>query len=421
MISSGVPLRRALRVATAATVAVGVVYLVIVAGIITLVSSRLVGSTDNRLTNELANSRTLSLEQLSSRGSEEGDVDDPPVYFWRSTSSGSVTGGSSSAPAFPVELLKSSGKFPRSVSVAGRQFRFTDATASDGSRTYAAQSLAQEHDVRSLLFTSALGLSPILLALVFGSAFVIGWQASKPVEQARLRQLEFTADASHELRTPLTVIDAEVGLALGTDRTAAGYRAALERISGETHRLRKIVEDLLWLARFDSEPPSPPTELVDLAALVAHCADRFEPVLRSRRITFSVECTADGRPLVAAAPDWIDRLIGVLLDNATRYASSPGQIRLRVRSSTTAVSVSVDDDGPGIPVKERDRLFDRFHRIEATPGQGAGLGLAIADTVVRTTRGRWNVGSSDFGGASMTVTWPRARTRAGQRLAPSKP
>jgi signal transduction histidine kinase len=410
-----IPLRPALRVAAAATIAVGVAYLLIVAGIITLVSHRLVAETDKRMAASLAGSQTLSLAQLSSRGPAKGDADDPPVYFWRESAAGSVTAGATSSPTFPAALLRGSPRLPRSVSIGNSQFRFDAAAGSEGSRIFAAESLAQEHDVRNLLLTSALGVSPILLALVFGSAFVIGRQASKPVQQARIRQLEFTADASHELRTPLTVIEAEVGLALGADRTAAGYRAALERVSGESHRLRKIVEDLLWLARFDSEPPPPQMELIDLGALAEGGADRFEPVLRTRKIAFNVEATGDEPFLVAAAPEWIDRLIGVLLDNATRYAGSPGRVVLRVQGGATGVSLTVDDDGPGIAVDERERLFDRFHRIEATPGQGAGLGLAIADTVVRSTHGRWTVGRSEFGGASMTVSWPRVRARSTSR------
>jgi two-component system, OmpR family, sensor histidine kinase QseC len=109
-------------------------------------------------------------------------------------------------------------------------------------------------------------------------------------------------------------------------------------------------------------------------------------------------------------------LIGVLLDNATRYAKSPGQVVIVVDSSSGNVALTVADDGPGIPVAERPRLFDRFHRVEENGGQGAGLGLAIADAVVRTTHGRWSVGESTLGGARMTVTWPRVRTPSAPKL-----
>ena len=114
--------------------------------------------------------------------------------------------------------------------------------------------------------------------------------------------------------------------------------------------------------------------------------------------------------------EWIDRLIGVLLDNATRYAKSPGRIDVTVACTASQVALTVADDGPGIPVAERARLFDRFHRVDETGSEGAGLGLAIADAVVRSTHGRWTVGDSEWGGARMTVTWPRQRSGALPRL-----
>lgn len=416
-----VPLRPALRVATAATAVVGLFYALIVIGILTIVSAKLLHETDERVAQELADARQLSPAQLASRAEITRDSDDPPVYYWQINAAGVVTATSSDAFAFPVALLQGRSAAPRTAFVDGRDFRFEYVARADGSRIYAAESLAQPHHVRSLLTMSALVVSPALLAAVFVSAFVIGRSASKPVEQARVRQLEFTADASHELRTPLTVIEAEVGLALTTNRTASGYRDALQRVSGETPRLRKIVEDMLWLARFDSEPPAPQAEIVDLATVARQCADRFGPVVTSRNIDLRLTVNGDDHPHVAAAPEWLDRLIGVLLDNATRYAKSPGRVAITVESGSGHVSLTVADDGPGIPAAERPRLFDRFHRIEDNGGQGAGLGLAIADAVVRTTHGRWSLGESVWGGANMTVIWPRARTLAAPKLGSLQP
>jgi len=93
---------------------------------------------------------------------------------------------------------------------------------------------------------------------------VIGRSAAAPVERARLRQLEFPADASHELRTPLSVIEAEVRLALNAKRSALGIPARPRARGPRNKRLRGIVEDLLWLAGLDSLPAAPPTEAVDM-------------------------------------------------------------------------------------------------------------------------------------------------------------
>ena len=215
----------------------GLFYALVVVGILTIVSSKLLHETDERVADQLVDARQLSPAQLSSRADLRRDSDDPPVYFWQINAASVITATSPDAFVFPGKLKHEPSNGPRTVFVDGRDFRFDAVARADGSRIYAAESLAQPHHVRSLLMMSALVVSPALLAAVFVSAFVIGRSASKPVESARVRQLEFTADASHELRTPLTVIEAEVGLALTTDRTASGYREALQRVSGETPRL----------------------------------------------------------------------------------------------------------------------------------------------------------------------------------------
>jgi len=407
-VKAGVPLRSALRVATAATVALAVIYVVVVVGILTLVSGRLLNEADGRLDEQLLRSPSAGTSTALPGGL--GDADDAPVYFWRVSSGNVVTSQSPGAPGLPPQLLARGGRFPRTVTVSHSSFRFDAVASSDGSRLFAAESLAEAGHVRSLLIASALVVSPVLFAGVFVSAFIIGRQASKPVEVASRRQREFTADASHELRTPLTVIQAEVGLALAATRTADGYRDALQRVSDESQRLRRIVDDLLWLARFDAEPPPPQTELVDVATMAQVCADRFAPILVSRSVELEVD-GSDRSTQIAAAPEWIDRLVGVLLDNAIRHARSPGWVMMAVDVSANEVTLTIADDGDGIPVAERGRLFDRFHRIDNATGQGAGLGLAIADAVVRTTHGRWTVDDSARGGASMSVSWPRPRHR----------
>ena len=99
------------------------------------------------------------------------------------------------------------------------------------------------------------------------------------------------------------------------------------------------------------------------------------------------------------------------MDNACRYAGEAGQVRISVAAAASRVSLAVEDSGPGIPPRGRQWLFDRFHRA-ADDGQGAGLGLAIAGSIVRSTGGRWNVGDSALlGGARLEVSWRRHQPR----------
>ncbi len=236
-----------------------------------------------------------------------------------------------------------------------------------------------------------------------------------PIELARHRQLEFTADASHELRTPLSVIEANTSLALARDRDVEWYRAAFMRLDGETQRMRRLLEDMLWLARFDSLQGAPQSELVDLGVLAEKTGDRFRAVAELHGQTLALDMEP-GPHVVSAPPEWLDRLVGVLLDNACKYTPDGGTVRLRLGRTAAGFGLTVDDSGPGIPRTERARVFDRFHRAADTES-GRGLGLAIADSIVRATKGHWRIGSSAGGGSSMTVLWPRAlasRRQAGR-------
>ena len=181
--------------------------------------------------------------------------------------------------------------------------------------------------------------------------------------------------------------------------------------------MRRLLDDMLWLARFDAARPTAGAEPVDMGVLAARTADRFAAVAETRGLALRVHAP-DGGASVAAPPDLLDRLLGVLLDNACKYVPDGGTVDVTVARDGGRVALTVDDSGPGIPPGERDRIFDRFHRGDgegaASGGAGpegapgAGLGLAIADAIVRATGGRWQVGESPAGGARLSVSWPRA-------------
>jgi two-component system, OmpR family, sensor histidine kinase CiaH len=269
--------------------------------------------------------------------------------------------------------------------------------------------------------TAVLGIVELLfgiaaVSVIFLGAYAVGQRAVAPVERARQRQLAFTADASHELRTPLQVIEAETSLALLRDRSAEAYKHTIKQVAQEGRRLHAIVDDLLWLARFESEPTTPQSKLVDVREVVATALERFEAVASQKGISLTVGHASEAAPLVMAPPEWLERLAGVLVDNACRYTPDGGRIRLSTTTNGGRAWLSVEDSGPGIPEDQVARIFDRFHRASSKPG-GAGLGLSIADSVVRATGGHWRVTRSpDLGGAWFEVSWPLARPQKGQAV-----
>jgi signal transduction histidine kinase len=410
----------AARVALAATLLVGVVY----AGCVTIldgaVTARLVASVDARLREHLADTwpaKRVTVgtrrtdRDLKTRPDDDEDVGQAAIR---------LTTGAPDLPAGRVAL----GGGPATVLLGASSFRL-DQARRGGEWLVAGQSLAEQQHTMKVLRDGEAAVAPVLLLAMFAGSLVIGLRALSPVEQSRRRQLEFTADASHELRTPLSVISAEIGITLSAPRPAADYQAALRRIEDESQRLRRIVEDLLWLARFDSQPPPPGAEPLDLSTIAGQCAERFQAVAHSQSLDIAESEPPAHAAWISAPPEWIDRLTGVLVDNACRYAGPGGSVRLGVAARGNRVSLTVEDSGPGIPAGERDRLFDRFHRATGhgtvEQGGGAGLGLAIADSIVRSTGGHWRISESALGGALFEVSWRSISDRHWPRVGHRSP
>ena len=415
----------AVRVAAVATLIIAFVYVAAMAIFNVVDGGRLVSQVDMQLGDTLRDAQHgLAFGAATQPDGGDRDIGSPLILLWRVSPAGHQLAASANAPSLPATAWSRSDQ-PTTARLGTVTFRLKAAKA-DGSWLVAGQSLTNIEHIQRVLLAAETVAGPVVLAAVFLGTLVIGLKASGPVEQARRRQLEFTADASHELRTPLSVIEAETGLALSAQRSAGQYRNALQRVSRENQRLRHIVEDLLWLARFDSEPANPANGPVDVYTIAEVCADRFSVIASSRGIDLSVDSEGEPQAWITAPPEWVDRLTGVLVDNACRYAAVTDaaddiaaddiaaadvgpMVRIIVGCQGSRVTLTVEDTGPGIPEAERERLFDRFYRATADGG-GSGLGLAIADAVVRSTGGKWRVDDSPLGGARMQVTWHRSST-----------
>jgi signal transduction histidine kinase len=266
---------------------------------------------------------------------------------------------------------------------------------------------------------------PVLLGLLALTAGLVGaalLQHRREYELAGLRA-EFVSNVSHELRTPLAQIRmfAET-LLLGRVRSPEERRRSLEIIDQEARRLTNLVENVLHFSRAERGAVRLVPEPTDLGRLVRDVVDGFLPLARARQATLRTDLQEGVVALVDRAA--LRQMLLNLLDNAVKYGP-PGQ-RITVGSSGLGkrARLRVDDEGPGIPRKDRARVWERFWRLEREAESavaGAGIGLSVVGELARRHGGRAWVEDAPTGGARFVVELPVAASAAtGVSAAPGR-
>ena len=224
------------------------------------------------------------------------------------------------------------------------------------------------------------------------------------LEDAFARQSAFVADASHELRTPLTIMRGQLEvLAMDPHPSAERVRHVESLVRPEIDRMSRLIEDLLLLAHAADEDlvrPEPidlPDFLADVCAGLRAGTDR------------RLELAPVPPVVVTADPHLLAQAVRNLLRNAIVHTDAGGLVRLSVRQHGDTLRLTVDDDGPGVPAEQRERIFDRFTRLDHARGRdhdGAGLGLAIVQATAVAHQGRVGVRTSPEGGAQFVIDLP---------------
>jgi two-component system OmpR family sensor kinase len=230
--------------------------------------------------------------------------------------------------------------------------------------------------------------------------------AARDATEERLRRL--LADASHELRTPLTSIRGYAELfRRGADQDPGDLAAVMRAIEEESARMTRLVDDLLLLARLDDQQPLERRplaldDIVEAAVEAAKVVDRTRPLALDLGTRPTVVAGDGGR---------LRQLIDNLLSNTRRHTPPGTAVSVRLSTAADEAVLRVADTGPGIPIEEQERIFDRFFRLDGgrSPGRGGtGLGLAIVQAIATAHNGRITVANAQPRGATFELRIPLA-------------
>jgi two-component system OmpR family sensor kinase/two-component system sensor histidine kinase QseC len=214
-------------------------------------------------------------------------------------------------------------------------------------------------------------------------------------------QRHFVADAAHELRTPLTALKLQLGL-LRDSAPGAAQDAAIERLRAGIDRAVHLVEQLLALAR--AEPGASTTRVaLDLVEIARQALADVQPLAHKAGVALAL--TAPGPVPLEGDPQALRSAVRNLVDNAVKYGARHVRVEA-LRDAVGAPRLRVDDDGPGIPPAQRERVFGRFQRGEGGGAEGSGLGLAIVQAAARQQGASIVLADSPLGGLRAEVAWP---------------
>lgn len=285
-----------------------------------------------------------------------------------------------------------------------------------GNTTYLAFADANSAAGWKSLALTLVGAAIVALAAFFVISLFFSRWALRPVEQTWRSQRQFIADASHELKTPLTVILADASIALEhPERTVESQRQWIEGIQIEGQRMQGLVEDMLTLAKHDTaEVDAQATmgkqqEKLDLAGMAQRAVLQFEAVAFERGVEINVAENSSAPVFIDGVQGDIERVLGILIDNACKYAEADGRVVVGTKREGKHAVVQVTNTGTPIPSSDLPHIFDRFWRADearTSEAGGYGLGLSIARSIVEERGGTLSAQSSAERGTTFTAKFP---------------
>jgi len=198
------------------------------------------------------------------------------------------------------------------------------------------------------------------------------------LEDTLLREKQFTSDASHELRTPLSVIKGTLEVLVRKPREVPQYEEKINYCIKETDRMTKLIDQLLFLAKYDSGKVLPNKLHIDIKKLIADLATRLEPILSEKEI--KVNINDNGNTFAVADESMIEIIFENVITNSIKYSGTKSEIDIRFKDHESFLECIIKDNGIGMTDEQKRKIFDRFYRTDESRNSeagGFGLGLSI--------------------------------------------
>ena len=227
------------------------------------------------------------------------------------------------------------------------------------------------------------------------------------LEDAFLREKNFTADASHELKTPIAVLKGTLEVLIRKPREREYYETRIQFCLTELNRMSRMIDQLLLLARYESSKMNPHIETIVLSRHLENVIERVRPSALAKSISITVDHAEQA--LVAADPGMLDMILENILSNAVKYSPSRSLIAIVVERTTNAIVCRICDQGIGIPEEKLHAVFDRFYRVDESRNSstgGLGLGLSIVKKLADLQQIKISIESKEKCGTSFSLTFP---------------
>ena len=243
------------------------------------------------------------------------------------------------------------------------------------------------------------------MGVIFLISLVLSGFAVKPVKTAWEQQKQFVADASHELKTPLTVILANNNIMMShEDSTVKDEKQWLESTEEEAQHMKKLIDQMLFLAKSDAGETNIEMSEVDFSEIVEGASLNFEPVAFEKNVMIDAQIES-GITLRGNATQ-LNQLTHILIDNAVKYSSENSTVTITLKKSGDSTEFSVNNHGTVIAPDDLEHIFDRFYRAEKSrTTKGYGLGLSIAQKIVQGMNGKLTAESNEQDGTTFTAVF----------------